>query len=148
LPNRTQYNRQWYLENQQRLKQKEEDDAREKTREKERLARKPSPEIVHDLTLREVDKPGLPPPLEKTNSVAKLSPHKDSSGSVGQTNASVGAKAEAGALHDDLANDSEEEKPPAVDATLAEAEHILVDYLSVLPEAKFFTSGRTTAVTR
>jgi carboxyl-terminal processing protease len=136
------------LNEKQRLKQKEEDDAREKTREKERLARKPSPEIVHDLTLREVDKPGLPPPLEKTNSVAKLSPHKDSSGSVGQTNASVGAKAEAGALHDDLANDSEEEKPPAVDATLAEAEHILVDYLSVLPEAKFFTSGRTTAVTR
>jgi carboxyl-terminal processing protease len=136
------------LNEKQRLKQKEEDDAREKTREKERLARKPWPEIVHELTLKEVDKPGLPPPAEKTNSVAKLLPYKDPSASVGQTNASVGAKAEARPLHDDLANDPEEENPPAVDATLAEAEHILVDYLSVLPEAKFFTSGRTTAVTR
>jgi carboxyl-terminal processing protease len=136
------------LNERQRLKQKEEDDAREKAREKERLARKPSPEIVHELTLREVDKPGLPPPVEKTNSVAKLPPHHASSSSVSQTNAYAAGKAEPGGLDDDLGNDPEEEKPPAVDATLAEAEHILVDYLSVLPEAKFFTSGRTTAVTR
>ena len=136
------------LNEKQRLKQKEEDDAREKAREKERLARKPAPEIVRELTLREVDKPGLPPPVEKTNLVAKLPPHHASGSSINQTNAHAGGGAEAGGPGDDLGNDPEEEKPPAVDATLAEAEHILVDYLSVLPEARFFTSGRTTAVTR
>jgi carboxyl-terminal processing protease len=160
------------LNEKQRLKQKEEDDAREKARQKERLARKPWPEIVHELTLKEVDKPGLPPPVEKTNVVAKLQPREelsssvrltnafrtpegilvltndDLSSSVGLTNASFGGKPEAGALPDDLATDSEEEKPPAVDATLAEAEHILVDYLSVLQKTNFITSGPTTAVTR
>jgi hypothetical protein len=35
-----------------------------------------------------------------------------------------------------------------VDAALAEAEHILVDYLSVLPKTSLVTSGRTTAAAR
>ncbi len=133
------------LDEKERLKQKEEDDAREKARDKERLARKPSPEIVHELTLVQAGQPGLPPPVEKTNSVARLLPHKDLIGSVGQTNASVGGKPQARGPHDDLGDDAEEEKPPAADAALAEAEHILVDYLSVLPATNFFTSGRTAA---
>ena len=125
----------------QRLKQKEEDDAREKAREKERLARKPSPEIVHELTLKQVDQPGLPPPLEKTNSVTNLLAQKGLGSSASVTNASVESKVKVRGLDDDL----EEDKPPAVDAAMAEAEHILVDYLSVLPKTSFLTSGRTTA---
>ncbi|MGO8678692.1 MAG: carboxy terminal-processing peptidase [Limisphaerales bacterium] len=135
------------LNENQRLKQKEEDDAREKSRENERLARKPSPEIVHELTLKQVDQPGLPPPLEKTNSVAKLLGRKDLNSSPGVTNASVATQPRARLLDDDLQDALDEEKPPAVDAALEETEHILVDYLSVLPKTGFLTSGRTTAAT-
>ena len=136
------------LNENQRLKQKEEDDAREKARDNERLARKPSPEIVHELTLQQVDKPGLPPPLEKTNLVAKLHPQKDLTSSAGVTNASVELQPKVRILDDDLRSSPDEEKPPAVDAALTETEHILVDYLSVLPKTSFLTSGRTTAATR
>jgi len=132
------------LNEKQRLKQKEEDDAREKSRKKERLARKASPEIVHELTLLDADKPGLPPPVEKTNLVAKALSKREVSSSAGQTNASVGGQPPATGPLDDLGNDLDEEKPPAVDAALAEAEHILVDYLSVLPKTSLFTSGGIT----
>ena len=37
--------------------------------------------------------------------------------------------------------DSEDEKPPVVDASLIEAEHILVDYVSVLPKDNVLTAG-------
>jgi carboxyl-terminal processing protease len=129
------------LNEKERLKQKEEDDAREKARQQERLARGPSPEIVHELTLAQVDEPGLPPP---TNSLAKLLPYKGLGSPGGQTNASVAVKLEPARHPGELGNDLDEEKPPAVDAALVEAEHILVDYLSVLPKTSFFTSGRTT----
>ena len=36
--------------------------------------------------------------------------------------------------------ESDEEKPPAVDVDLAEAEHILVDYLSVLSKDHVLTA--------
>jgi carboxyl-terminal processing protease len=129
------------LNEKERLKQKEEDDAREKARQQERLARGPSPEIVHELTLAQVDQAGLPPP---TNSLAKLLPYKGLGSPGSQTNASVAVKLEPARHPGELGNDLDEEKPPAVDAALVEAEHILVDYLSVLPKTSFFTSGRTT----
>ena len=40
-----------------------------------------------------------------------------------------------------LDDDFEDEKPPAVDAPLLESEHILVDYLSLLPKANLATAG-------
>jgi hypothetical protein len=40
-----------------------------------------------------------------------------------------------------LDEDSEEEKPPAVDADLTETEHILVDYLFLLPKGNLVTAG-------
>jgi hypothetical protein len=39
----------------------------------------------------------------------------------------------------------DEEKPPAVDALLAETEHILVDYMSLLPKDGILTAGPTQA---
>ena len=39
-------------------------------------------------------------------------------------------------------DDVDEEKQPAPDATLAEAEHILVDYLAVLPKGDIFAAGQ------
>jgi len=72
------------------------------------------------LTLRQADLPGLPP---ITNAVAKLASGKD-------------AKASS-------SDDADEEKPPAVDASLTEAEHIMVDYLSLLAKADVLTAGRS-----
>ena len=116
------------LNEKQRLKQKEEDDARTKARDKERLARKPALEIVHELTLKEVDKPGLPPPAPKTNGVAKAtSPH---------------AATEVDGLAE---GELDDEKPAAVDAPLIEATRILSDYVFLLPKDGLLTAEATPA---
>ena len=62
------------LNEKQRLKEQEEAEARQKARDKERLARPEPPEKVYELTLKQADLPGLPPPVAKTNAaLAKLS---------------------------------------------------------------------------
>jgi hypothetical protein len=79
--------------------------------------------------------PGLPPPLQKTNSsVAKAAAN---SGAGAVNSASVAAKARTG----DADEEDEDEKPPAVDATLEETEHILVDYISLLAQKGFATTS-------
>jgi len=119
------------LNEKQRLKQKEQDDLRAKSRDKERLARKPLPGVVHELTLKQVDLPGLPPPAPKTNTVAKAS--------------SVKVPAEV----DELADGAlDEEKPTAVDAALNEAEHVLLDYLYLMPKDGILTAGPTSTTVR
>jgi carboxyl-terminal processing protease len=138
----------------QRVKEKEDLDARQKARDKERLARKDSPDKVYEITLKLADKPGLPAPVEKTNSVTKLASKGPSSVSVNPNSASVvpskgtpgieGPKASGenkGTAED--GDDAEDEKPAAVDAILIEAEHILVDYLSVLPKHEVLTAGKS-----
>ncbi len=125
----------------QRLKQQQEDEAREKAREKERLARKSPPEIVHELTLDLVDKPGLPPP---TNTVAKLSPHTRALAPVSSANTSTGTRQDPD-LQDDSASPLDQDTPPAVDAALEETEHILVDYMSVLSRSSLATAGHAAA---
>ena len=60
------------LNEKERLKEKEESEARQKARDKERLARKESNEKVYELSLRQSDEPGLPPPVAKTNVLASL----------------------------------------------------------------------------
>jgi len=102
------------LNEKERLKEKAEDDARQKARDKERLARKAPEPKVYEITLKNAGLPGLPPPVAKTNDVtAKLTglvPH-----------ASLG-----------VSDDGEDDAPPAVDPTLDETESILVDYLHLL----------------
>jgi len=138
------------LNENQRLKQKEQDDAREKERDRERLARKPSPDIVYDLTLKQLDQPGLPPPVEKTNSMAKLTltPPSIAGGAATGTDASAASRQsrpELRGIDDNPGGDLDADKSPPVDAALAETEHILVDYLSILPRTNFVTSGGTAA---
>ncbi|HTL17051.1 MAG TPA: carboxy terminal-processing peptidase, partial [Patescibacteria group bacterium] len=124
-----------------RLKEKEELDAKMKAREKERLARHEPLEKVYEITLKLAQQPGLPPPLSKTNSVlAKTSTRSPALG-VGDTNTVVAAKGGA-ADAVPLESDSDEEKPPAVDVPLIESEHILVDYLSVLPKGNLAVTGQ------
>jgi carboxyl-terminal processing protease len=123
-----------------RLKEQEEAEARQKARDKERLARKDPPEKVYELTLKLAALPGLPPPVTKTNTaLAKLSATTGGGLSGAGTNlvvASAGAIPGAG-----ISDEAEAEKPAAPDAPLAEAEHILIDYLSVLPKGDLVTAG-------
>jgi len=111
-----------------RLEEKDEIESRDKAREKERRARKASNEIVHELTLKQVDLPGLPAPAQKTNSVSRLDINSPSV----PTNAA--AVAAAAGVDEDRDFDADEDKVPPPDVTLTEAEHILVDYLSALKQ--------------
>jgi len=129
------------LNEKQRLKEQEEAEARQKARDKERLARPEPPEKVYELTLKQAGLPGLPPPVAKTNAaLAKLSARPDPGISGASTNSAAAA---IGAAHRDAALDeAETEKPPAPDAALVEAERILIDYLSLLPKGNLLTAGQ------
>ena len=129
------------LNEKQRLKEKEEIDARNKARDKERLARAEPTETLYDLTLKQAALPGLPPPTVRTNStVAKLTAPKGAGVSSLSTNGTV-ASANEGAAGSDSDEESLDEKPAALDAALDESEHILVDYLSLLPKGNLVTAG-------
>ena len=120
-----------------RIKEKDELDARQKARDKERLSRPESLEKVHELTLRQVDLPGLPAPAEKTNTLAKLSLKKGATAGASTNSASASQKS---SVNDDANAADDEDKPPMVDVDLKEAEHILIDYLSVLPKQDVATA--------
>ena len=128
------------LNEKQRLKEQEEAEARQKARDKERLARQEPPEKVYELTLKQAALPGLPPPVAKTNAaLAKLSVRPGAGLSGASTNSA--AAAAGAAPGEDSLDEAEAEKPAAPDAPLVEAEHILVDYLSVLPKGNLVTAG-------
>jgi carboxyl-terminal processing protease len=115
------------LNENQRRKEKEEADAREKARDKERLSRTKPDEKIYEITLKQADSPGLPPPAQKTNSTAAA----NEPGGAG-TNATLAALSPAGAPV--VADIPGEIKPPAVDADMDEARRIMMDYISLLPQ--------------
>lgn len=120
-----------------RLKEKKETDARTKARKKELAARPEPAGKVYDLTLKLADEPGLPAPTVRTNTTASV------------TNAVKGVK-----LAKDLSDpnpraerigppptltldqadpeDIADADVPAVDPTLDETRRILVDYIQLL----------------
>jgi carboxyl-terminal processing protease len=112
-----------------RLKEIEENDAREKARNKERLARKESPEKDYTITLKQADLPGLPAPDAKTNSVAL----NDAAHGAG-TNVAAN---ETGMDADD------DVKAPGVDVDLSESEHILEDYIALLQKRGMLTVNQS-----
>jgi len=133
------YRRRWAdktvsLNEQQRLKEKEEDDARLKARDKERLARQEPPEKVFEITLRQALEAGLPAPVAKTNAQARLA----QKGGASTTGASASAPSSGTAA--DLLDDPDDEKAPYVDAPLMETERILLDYLGLLPKGNLITA--------
>jgi carboxyl-terminal processing protease len=111
------------LNEKDRLKEKEEMEARIKARDKERKARKETAEKVYDVTLKLADLPGLPAPTQKTNTTSTAS-------------ASTG-----GASVDQ--EDSLDEPAPGPDLPLVEAEHILMDYMRLLPKSTVVTTARS-----
>ncbi|HWH70612.1 MAG TPA: carboxy terminal-processing peptidase, partial [Candidatus Sulfotelmatobacter sp.] len=127
------------LNEKQRLKEKEEIEARQKARDKERLARKESPEKLYEISLRQAGLPGLPAPVAKTNAaIAKASGRKGLP-EIGTNNAIASAADGVGTTG--LDENPDEEKAPAVDAALNESEHILVDYIGVFPKSNMLTAG-------
>jgi carboxyl-terminal processing protease len=126
------------LNEKQRLKEQEDIEARQKARDKERQSRPEPSEKVYELTLKQAALPGLPPPVTRTNvAQAKLSARSGSAASGGSTNAVASASASSS---DTGLDDADAEKTTAPDETLLEAEHILIDYLSVLPKGNLVTT--------
>lgn len=142
------------LNEQARLREKEELEARRKAREKERLARK-TPDIpVRELTLTDVDKPGLPAPVARA---AQPGPGTTSGGGgarVGVEGASTAGpegagdgQAERGPADagEEGLFDPEETTPVAYDFVLREAEMILLDYLQLWSRERALTAGKAAA---
>lgn len=129
------------LNEKQRVKEKEEADARVKARDKERMARAETQEKVFEISLKQALLPGLPPPTAKTNSTtAKI---------FGPGNATPGAGTNETAAASDgadpatpLDGETDEEKPPAVDAAMLETQRILVDYLQLLSKGSLVTAAK------
>ena len=105
------------LNERERLKERQEADARQKTRDQERAARKAPDVKIYELTVEKAGEPGLPPPLGETNTV-------------------TANKLPAGPLPTPAATANVVAVPPptpaAVDPMLDETERILEDYISLL----------------
>jgi carboxyl-terminal processing protease len=125
------------LQEQQRLKEKDEAEARQKARDKERLARQESDRKIYELALKQLDLPGLPPPVENTNAAARAFAGKG--GGFGASTNSAFVAPKLPATPGGVDGDEDEDLPPAVDATLEEAERILVDYISLLSQRSLLT---------
>ncbi len=108
----------------QRLKERAEADARTKARKAERAARPASPEKDYEITLKVADEPGLPPAIGSPEAKAKEAEEAKAT----QT-ASTSADADT--------DEDEADKTPAVDVTMDEAKHILLDLIDLsAPGAK------------
>jgi carboxyl-terminal processing protease len=127
------------LNEQQRLKEKNEAEARQKARERERLARKDPDVKEYDLTLKDVDNAGLPAPVARTNTLAKAS--SKPSAAAGSTNSASAAPASG--TDPDTGEEVAEETAPPTDFVLEESQHILVDYLGLLSKDKALAAGKT-----
>jgi carboxyl-terminal processing protease len=122
------------------LRQRHEDEARRKARDAEILARKESGEKVYELSLKQATLPGLPPPVQRTNTLAMKSPGNP--GLRGTNSASI---TRPHPLDDPDFEDADEAKPPPVDADMVEAEHIMTDYISLLPKGSALLATQGTA---
>ncbi|MCL5099053.1 MAG: carboxy terminal-processing peptidase [Candidatus Omnitrophica bacterium] len=101
----------------QRWKEKQEADARQQTRKKELLARPAPDQKVYELTLKQADLPGLPPPLAQTNDL------------IASVNKNLTSDS-------DSETKSEDDSMPVVDATMAETERILIDLITLSAKSK------------
>jgi carboxyl-terminal processing protease len=111
-----------------RLKENDDLEGRSKARDQERRSRPEPPEKTYELSLKQVDLPGLPPPVTRTNAVLANLP----AGAAGN---------HPGVATEEDLEDPAEPPTPATDATLTEAEHILQDYLSLLPKGNLLSAG-------
>lgn len=134
------------LNQQERLTEKQEADARKKAREKERASRPSVEDKVYDLTLKLASQPGLPPPTEPTNTVtASRSPDQVSAGATNSATV-AGSPVQPTAERDEEEEEDDTVKPPAHDFALREVENILADYISLLRQSGFTLNTRRETV--
>lgn len=111
----------------ERQKERADDLARQKARKKELKAHPAEEPKTWELTVKQAEREGLPPPLQFTNTVSTV---KAAEEAPADDNLSAG-------------NEDEEDSPPVVrgpgampDITLREAERILLDYLELMAGRK------------
>jgi carboxyl-terminal processing protease len=129
------------LNEKERLKERDEIEARQKARDKERLARPEPSEKVYEITLRAATQPGLPPPVQRTNTFASTVTNLNGTGSVQISNNSATVTTTSQPSSVGTEDDQDDEKPPAVDPSLTEAEHILMDYVGLLQKHTVATTA-------
>ena len=105
------------LNERERLKEFEEDNARQKVREQERLARKPTDIKIYELTVEKAGLPGLPPPLGETNGVTAIV------SSAGTNSTQSGPS---------MVTNMPKLPASIINPTLDETQQILEDYISLL----------------
>lgn len=124
------------LNEEQRLKEKQETEAKQKARRAELKSRPESDEKVYEITLKQAELPGLPPPMSKTNQLASASsPHGSGSPIVVSATSDSDDSPSAAAKPDEDEDADGDSKVPAVDATLKETKRILVDLISLWSRA-------------
>ena len=134
------------LNEQQRLAEKETDDQRIRAREQELKSRKRLNETIYPLTLKDADQPGLPPALKKKKSDDTASTDAKPSTSADDAGSGASIAAKAGADSDDAPQAVDpNDAPPEDRAPLNEAEHILIDYISLLHQGQGITSSEHAA---
>jgi carboxyl-terminal processing protease len=110
------------LNEEHRRREKLENDQRLETRNRERLSRPPPDKTVYEITLKHVGLPGLPPPLDPSDLEAT-------------------DRSRLRVLHPDERED-EEAKALPVDATLREAQRILLDLVALSEPQPTLTTTR------
>ena len=120
----------------ERLKEKKENDERAKARKKELVSRPEPKEKVYEITLKQVDEPGLPPAMSKTNHVTSADTNQplgvvktDSTTNFG----SLTAKSDSGkpVKGDEESDQALDDKVPNLDIPLEEAKRILADFINL-----------------
>jgi carboxyl-terminal processing protease len=120
----------WVSLNEAKRKQEiDEAKAKKEAREKEIRARHVPAPTTYEITLKLADQPGLPAPM--TNAVASVK---------GGEHPTVNPKAKSG--DDSDTDEDEEDKLPARDVYLEEAEQILVDYMRLLAKGNVTTAQK------
>lgn len=136
------------LNEQERQREKEELEARRKARQKERLTRREVQPRMWEITLADVDKPGLPEPVSQANPSARNSDGPTSGLGTNQLASASGpdGNPEGAPAADPAEGDPLEEDDstsPAHDFVLREAEMIVVDYLHLWHKDHPLTARRT-----
>lgn len=124
-----------------RLKEMAEDKARAEAQKKERLARKDPEEKVYEISVKQADLPGLPPPVQKTNLLTMGAGSSETNAVSPDVTAAHATKPVAG--HGTNPVTAKEEDPAPVDVNLIEAERILSDYISLMQKRGLLTSTQS-----
>jgi carboxyl-terminal processing protease len=127
------------LNEKQAIKEREQNARRNKAREDERAARKPSGVKVYEITVQNADQPGLTELGADTNAVTSTATSTTESNAVASihnpsagTNTVTSGTGTSGQNDDETTADAGQKAAPEVDPMLDETQRILLDYISLL----------------